>query len=108
MESNPQEVTFSGAGRIDGQGPAFWDPSGKEPLPPDESWADVASHELKEKKTGRRSPMVRFANCRRVRVNGIQLANSAGWTLHMLNCDDVEITGVSSKESDQRPQYRRH
>jgi len=90
-----EEVTLEGAGRIDGQGPSFWEPSGKAPLTPDESWADVASHALREKKSGRASPMIRFANCRRVRVNGIQLANSAGWTLHMLNCDDVEITGIS-------------
>ncbi|MGB6830035.1 MAG: glycosyl hydrolase family 28 protein [Terracidiphilus sp.] len=90
-------VTIEGEGRIDGQGPSFWEPSGKAPLPPDEQWADVASHAYKEKKSGRPSPMVRFANCRRVRVSGVQLENSAGWTLHLLNCDDVQIVDMTIK-----------
>jgi polygalacturonase len=90
-----EEVTLAGAGSIDGQGEGFWEPSGKPPTPPDQAWNDVASHELKEKKTGRPSPMIRFANCRKVRVTGVRLANSAGWTLHALNCDDVEITRIA-------------
>ena len=90
-----EEVTLAGAGRIDGQGESFWEPSGKPATPPDQAWNDVASHALKEKKTGRPSPMIRFANCRRVRVTGVQLTNSAGWTLHAVNCDDVEITRIA-------------
>jgi polygalacturonase len=90
-----EEITIEGEGRIDGQGPSFWEPSGKAPLPPDEQWADVASHELKERKTGRPSPMIRMANCRRVRMRNVRLENSAGWTLHFLNCDDVEIEGIA-------------
>ena len=90
-------VFIAGGGVIDGQGESFWEPSGKAPLPPDQQWADVVSHTYKEKKSGRPSPMVRFANCRNVRVSGVRLLNSAGWTLHMLNCDDVEITGISIK-----------
>lgn len=89
-----EEVTLAGPGRIDGQGQSFWEPSGKAPVAPEDAWADVASHALKEKKTGRPSPMIRFANCRKVRVTGLHLENSAGWTLHALNCDDVEIKGI--------------
>ncbi|HWG20114.1 MAG TPA: glycosyl hydrolase family 28 protein [Terracidiphilus sp.] len=92
-----EEVTLAGAGRIDGQGASFWESSGRAPLPPDEQWAEVASHAYKEKKSGRPSPMVRFANCRRVRVEGVRLENSAGWTLHLLNCDDAQITGMAIK-----------
>jgi polygalacturonase len=93
--ANAEEVSLAGPGRIDGQGPSFWEPSGKKPLPPEEQWADVASHSLKPKSSGRPSPMVLFANCRGVRVDGVQLENSPGWTLHTLNCDDVHITGIS-------------
>jgi len=90
-------VTIEREGRIDGQGPSYWEPSGKAPLPPDQQWADVASHAYQENKTGRPSPMIRFASCRRVRVKGVRLENSAGWTLHLLNCDDVQIVNTTIK-----------
>lgn len=92
---NAEEISLSGAGRIDGQGASFWEPSGKAPLPPEQAWADVASHWLKPKSSGRPSPMVLFANCRGVRVDGIRLENSPGWTLHLLNCDDAHVTGIT-------------
>ena len=92
---NAEEVGLAGPGRIDGQGASFWEPSGKAPLPPEQAWADVASHALKPKSSGRPSPMVLFANCRGVRINGVRLENSPGWTLHTLNCDDVEISGIA-------------
>jgi polygalacturonase len=91
------DVTLSGAGRIDGQGPKFWDPSGKGPLPPDEQWADVASHALTVKKGGRPSPMLEFVNCRRLKIQGVQIENAPGWTLRTVNCDDVEIQGIAIK-----------
>lgn len=89
------EVTLAGPGRIDGQGESFWEPSGKPPLPPGHEWANFASRALKEKKSGRPSPMIRFANCRKVQVKDVRLQNSPGWTLHALNCDDVEIAGIT-------------
>lgn len=93
--NNAEEVALVGPGIIDGQGAAFWEPSGKAPLPPSQAWTDVASHALKPKGSGRPSPMVLFANCRGVQVDGIHLENSPGWTLHMLNCDNVRVTGIT-------------
>lgn len=93
--SNAEQVGLTGPGRIDGQGASFWEPSGRAPLPPEQAWADVASHALKPKSSGRPSPMILFANCRGVRVDGVHLENSPGWTLHTLNCDDVQITGIT-------------
>jgi len=95
--SDAEGVSLSGPGRIDGQGASFWEPSGRPPLPPDQAWTDVASHALKPKSSGRPSPMILFANCRRVKVDGVRLENSPGWTLHMLECDDVEITSIAIK-----------
>ncbi len=92
---NAEEISLIGPGRIDGQGTSFWEDSGKAPLPPEQAWADVASHWLKPKSSGRPSPMVLFANCRGVRVDGIRLENSPGWTLHLLNCDDAQVTGIT-------------
>ncbi len=92
-----EDVAITGPGCIDGRGPSFWEPSGRVPAAPEEQWTEVASHVLQPKKTGRPSPMVLFANCRGVRVQGVRLENSAGWTLHTLNCDDVRIEGIAIK-----------
>ena len=91
------DVTLTGPGRIDGQGPSFWEPSGHAPLPPEEAWADVASHSMAPKKSGRPSPMLEFINCQRLKINGIHVENAPGWTLRTVNSDNVEIRGISIK-----------
>jgi polygalacturonase len=91
------DVTLTGPGRIDGQGPTFWEPSGREPLPPDEQWADVASHSLVVRKGGRPSPMLEFVNCRRLKIESVHIENAPGWTLRTVNCDQVDIHGITIK-----------
>ena len=92
-----EDVGLTGSGKIDGQGSTFWEPSGRAPLPPDQAWADVASHALAPKKSGRPSPMLEFINCRRLKISGVQIENAPGWTLRAVNSDDVEIRGVHIK-----------
>src|SRR6185503_10118021 len=92
---NANDVAISGAGRIDGQGSAFWEPSGKPPLPEDQQWNGVASHDLIAKQGGRPSPMLLFVNCRGLTIENVHIANASGWTLHAINCDEVEIKGIS-------------
>jgi len=94
---NANDVAISGAGRIDGQGSAFWEPSGKPPLPEDQQWNGVASHDLIAKQGGRPSPMLLFVNCRGLTIENVHIANASGWTLHAINCDEVEIIGISIK-----------
>lgn len=89
------DVTISGTGMIDGQGPSFWEPSDK--APPAEDWAGVASHDLTPKKGGRPSPLLLFVNCRRLTVQDLHIQNSPGWTLHTINCDTVDIHGIFIK-----------
>lgn len=91
------DVILTGPGRIDGQGPSFWEPSGHAPLPPEEAWADVASHSMVPKKSGRPSPMLEFINCQRLKINGIHVENAPGWTLRTVNSDNIEIRGISIK-----------
>jgi polygalacturonase len=91
------DVTLTGPGRIDGQGPSFWEPSGRAPSPPEEEWADVASHSLVAKKSGRPSPLLDFVSCQRLKINGVHIENAPGWTLRAVNSDNVEIRGVSIK-----------
>jgi len=94
---NADGVTITGTGRIDGQGPAFWEPSEKPPLPDDQQWAGVASHDLEPRKSGRPSPMLLFVNCRRLTIQDVHIENAPGWTLHAINCDAVDIHKISIK-----------
>jgi len=90
-----EDVTITGPGRIDGQGPSFWEPSGQPPSAPDEQWHAVASHDLKPKASGRPSPMLYFVSCRQLRIKDVQIENSPGWTVNAVNCDDVVIQGIA-------------
>jgi hypothetical protein len=92
-----ENVTLSGPGRIDGQGPQFWELSGRAPLPPEDQWAEVAAHAWKKKATGRASPMLEFVNCRWLRIEDVRIENAAGWTLRPHNCDNVYINGIAIK-----------
>lgn len=87
-----KNVTLSGAGRIDGQGPAFWVPSGRKVPPPEDAWRDVATYDWKP--LDRPSPMVEFFACTNLRIEGVTLANAAGWTLRPIECDTVAISGI--------------
>jgi hypothetical protein len=88
-------VTLAGPGRIDGQGPAFWVPSGRKPLPPEEEWRDVAAHVSKA--LPRASPLLEFFRCRNLRIEGVRIENAQGWTLRPIDCDNVVIRGISIK-----------
>ncbi len=103
VAEDADDVTLTGAGRIDGQGPSFWEPSGRAPLPPEEEWADVASHSLAPKKSGRPSPMLEFVNCQRLKINGVHIENAPGWTLRTVNSDNIEIRGVNIKNPNVGP-----
>jgi polygalacturonase len=92
-----EDVTLTGMGCIDGQGPSFWEPSGRAPLPQEDEWADVASHSMAVRKSGRPSPMLEFVNCRRLKLDGVRIQNAPGWTLRTVNCDNVEVHGVTIK-----------
>jgi hypothetical protein len=43
---------------------------------------------------GRPSPMVELRYSQDVRVEGVHLTNSGGWTMHTLDCDRVWIRGI--------------
>jgi hypothetical protein len=87
-----KNVTLSGAGVIDGQGHAFWVPSGRKTPPPEDGWRDVATYDWKP--LDRPSPMVEFFGCTNLRIEDVTLANASGWTLRPIECDTVVIRGI--------------
>jgi len=90
-----ENVGVAGPGRIDGQGPKFWVPSGRKPLPPQEAWRDVATYDWKP--LSRPSPMLEFYNCKNLRIEDVRIENAPGWTLRPIHCDNVFIRGISIK-----------
>ncbi|MGD0779073.1 MAG: glycoside hydrolase family 28 protein [Candidatus Solibacter sp.] len=90
---NAENVGLAGPGRIDGQGRAFWVPSGRTVPPPQDRWKDVATYDWKP--TDRPSPLLEFAGCRNLRIADVRIENASGWTLRPINCDNVFIRGIS-------------
>jgi hypothetical protein len=88
-----ENVTLAGPGRIDGQGSAFWAPSGRVTPPAEEAWRDVATYDWKP--LPRPSPLLEFVSCRYLRVEDVRIENASGWTLRPINCDHVWIRGIS-------------
>jgi polygalacturonase len=90
-----ENVGLAGPGRIDGQGPKFWVPSQRTPLPPEEAWRDVATYDWKP--LARVSPLLEFYNCRNLRIEDVRIENASGWTLRPIQCNNVFIRGVTIK-----------
>jgi len=93
--SDAENVGLAGFGRIDGQGPAFWVPSGRKVPPAEEGWKDVATYDWKPLE--RPSPMLEFVSCRYLRIEDVRIENAPGWTLRPINCDNVVIRGIAIK-----------
>lgn len=75
-----ENVCIRGQGTIDGSGPAFWDPP--------------AACAFFTEKAERPSPMLEFYRCRNVVLDGVTVANSPGWTVHVLECAEMRIHGI--------------
>lgn len=79
-----QNISITGRGRIDGNGVAFM---GRE-------LSD--SYELKPVTDFDPRPHVlTLVNASNVKINGITIANSAYWTVHLVGCYDVAISDIS-------------
>jgi hypothetical protein len=87
-----ENISICGEGVIDGQGQAFWTPSGRKRPDADELWADVATWYWKP--LPRPSPMLELAECKNVRIEDVTLRNSPGWTLRPIACESVFISRI--------------
>lgn len=89
-----EDIAVTGSGTIDGNGAAFWHRKGR-PIPrPEDLWADVVAWDYEPATPLRPSPMLEFARCRNIRIEGVTLSNAAGWTLRPVACESVFIRGI--------------
>ncbi len=70
-----RNIAVTGRGMLDGNGKIWWD-------------------EIDAGRGGPRPVLVYFLDCDRVLLEGVQLHNSASWTVMPLLCRDVEIRGI--------------
>lgn len=91
VAENAQGVSILGEGTIDGSGPHFWE---QDPYRPGYPGGFVKAH-----KERRPSPMVELVNCSDVRLEGVLLTRSPGWTLHLHDCSDVSIRNIRIENS---------
>lgn len=89
-----EDIAIVGQGTIDGQGSAFWHRNGRPKPKPEEMWGDVIAWDYEPATQRRPSPMLEFAYCKNVRVEGITLTNAAGWTMRPIACESVYIRGI--------------
>ncbi len=87
-----ENLSITGNGHVDGQGPSFWIPSGRKIPPPEDAWKDVATYDWKP--LDRASPMVELFNCKNARVEDVTFENASGWTFRPIECDTLVIRGL--------------
>jgi hypothetical protein len=86
-------VAITGLGVIDGQGQAFWTRTNRNQTAPEDLWRDVIAYDWKPNQR-RPSPLLEFAYCKNLRIEGVTLTNAPGWTLRPVACDSVFIHGI--------------
>ena len=82
-----EDIALEGEGAIDGQDTHFWTRAVTEAERPYGIFDYYPNGD-------RPTPLVQIVRCRRVRVSGVTLQRSPGWTLHAFDCDEVQISGV--------------
>jgi len=81
IAKDANNVTLEGRGTINGRGWHFWE------------YTDVQPRWMNNR-VDRPSPMVSFENCTNAKIRDVFLTNSAGWTVHLLHCNHVEVNGI--------------
>ena len=98
-----EDIAIVGQGTIDGQGSAFWHRNRRPRPKPEEMWGDVIAWDYEPASQRRPSPMLEFAYCKNVRVEGVTLRNAAGWTMRPVACESVYIRGIRVRNPNFAP-----
>ena len=83
-----ENIAVTGNGELNGQGPLFYD-------------RNVPEGKFYNRPATPRPRLIQFFGCKNVTVNGINLIDSAGWTMWMVNCRNVYVSKIRI-EGDQR------
>ncbi len=83
MAKDVQNITISGGGTIDGNGPAFWQPHNPKDDP---QWIMPKAKKI--------SPLMEIQNCQNVRIQDVLLKTGGGWTLHLYDSDLIHVNRV--------------
>jgi polygalacturonase len=75
-----QNIGITGNGSIDGQGHVFWIPTGKKTF----------AHNRPSS-----GNLIQLEGCKNVTIENVTLKGSESWTLHLLGCDDVLVSGIN-------------
>jgi len=89
-----EDIAITGQGTIDGNGAAFWHRKGRPTPRAEDLWDDVIAWDYEPATPRRPSPMLEFARCRNLRIEGVTLRNAAGWTLRPVACESVFIRAI--------------
>ena len=101
-----ENLTISGNGHVNGQGPSFWVPSERKVPPPEDAWRDVATYDWKP--LDRASPMVELFNCKNVRVEDVTFENAVRLDLPAHRMRHAGDPRTQNPQPGDRTQHRRH
>lgn len=83
-----ENIAITGNGVIDGQDQAFWKPCNR----PEEYPYGIFRFTVRGE---RPSPLVQLVRCRQVKLADFTLRAMPGWGLHIFDCDQVSVTGLT-------------
>ncbi|MDX9907794.1 MAG: glycosyl hydrolase family 28 protein, partial [Bacteroidales bacterium] len=84
--SGAENISITGGGTINGQGYLMWDRTGRTTFAP-----GPATFVHRRPSTGN---LIQLENCSQVIIQDVTLRGSESWTLHLLACNDVQVTGI--------------
>ncbi|MCF8882707.1 glycosyl hydrolase family 28 protein [Erythrobacter sp. SN021] len=85
-----EALRIEGAGRIEGNGEAFWDDSFYE-------------SGLRRPTLPRPGPVIELANCSDTHVSGISMTNMPAYAIRYHRCDGVSATGITIRNDPRSP-----
>jgi polygalacturonase len=103
------DVAITGEGRLEGNGPAFWEWSKQTLRGRDKLYAMMRKRTPVEKRIfgteedALRSPFVQFLNCKNLLIENIYLHNSPFWTIHIVWSENVTVRGVTIENQTNSP-----
>jgi polygalacturonase len=103
--TDAENVSITGTGTIDGNIPVFHDFTRAKKIDAESSRLTRQKDNYRHVESGigdgpvvpnkdRPHQMVIFSNCKNVHIRDVSLINSPFWTLHIADCDDVNITDI--------------